>query len=262
MQKSVFLHEFRQSSGVRLADEYILFRKPLELYSLKTGESKLFKTMEEVYSYHINEITVGDMISKMTLEIFHMRLDGGRGASSGLGQDKSFKFSHADDRGTRTDTFDFPSRVNINTCNPDKTLEVFRNLHVNDKKEHAFTVDEQGFVTTYVHGMAHSVMVAGKKGEMVYHNHPGGGAFSDADLISTALTAAKGIVASGKQGDYILEKGNHFKSNAFVKAVNNADLRGKDYDDAVDKWLKANAKKYDYKYEFRRQQEQEPVARG
>lgn len=260
MQKGVFLHEFRQSSGVRLADEYILFRKPLELYSLKTGESKLFKTMEEVYSYPINEITVGDMISKMTLDIFHMRLDGGRGASSGLGQDKSFKFSHADDRGTRTDTFDFPSRVNINTRNPDKTLEVFRNLHVNDKKEHAFTVDEQGFVTTYVHGMAHSVMVAGKKGEMVYHNHPGGGAFSDADLISTALTAAKGIVASGKQGDYILEKGNHFKANAFVKAVNNADLRGKDYDDAVDKWLKANAKKYDYKYEFKRQQE--PVVRG
>ena len=105
---------------------------------------------------------------------------------------------------------------------------------MNDKKEHAFTVDEQGFVTSYVHGMAHSVMVAGRRGEMVYHNHPSGGAFSDADLISTALTAAKGIVASGKSGDYILQKGNHFKANAFVKAVNNAHLKGKDYDDAVE----------------------------
>ena len=256
MQKSVFLHEFRQSFGLRLTDDYILFRKPLELYNLKTGDSKLFKSMEEVYSQSINEITVGDMISKMTLETFYMRLDGGRGASSGLGQDKSFKFSHADDKGARTDTYDFPSRVNINIRNPDKTLEVFRNLHVNDKKEHAFTVDEQRFVTSYVHGMAHSVMVAGRRGEMVYHNHPSGGAFSDADLISTALTAAKGIVASGKSGDYILQKGNHFKANAFVKAVNNAHLKGKDYDDAVDRWLKANAKKYDYKYEFRKCQDE------
>lgn len=70
MQKSVFLHEFRQSFGLRLTDDYILFRKPLELYNLKTGDSKLFKSMEEVYSQSINEITVGDMISKMTLETF------------------------------------------------------------------------------------------------------------------------------------------------------------------------------------------------
>lgn len=34
MQKSVFLHEFRQSFGLRLTDDYILFRKPLELYNL------------------------------------------------------------------------------------------------------------------------------------------------------------------------------------------------------------------------------------
>lgn len=63
----MFLHEFRQSFGLRLTDDYILFRKPLELYNLKTGGSKLFKSMEEVYSQSINEITVGDMISKMTL---------------------------------------------------------------------------------------------------------------------------------------------------------------------------------------------------
>ena len=50
MQKGVFLHEFKQCFGLRLTDEYILFRKPLELYNLKTGESKLFNSMEEVYS--------------------------------------------------------------------------------------------------------------------------------------------------------------------------------------------------------------------
>ena len=53
---------------MRLTDDYILFRKPLELYNLKTGDSKLFKSMEEVYSQSINESQLGDMISKMTLE--------------------------------------------------------------------------------------------------------------------------------------------------------------------------------------------------
>ena len=34
----------------------------------------------------------------------------------------------------------------------------------------------------------------------------------------------------------------------FVKAVKSAKLKGTSYDDAVDKWLKGNAKKYGYKY--------------
>lgn len=68
--------------------------------------------------------------------------------------------------------------------------------------------------------------------------------------VSSLVTAHEII------NNYILQKGNHFKANAFVKAVNNAHLKGKDYDDAVDRWLKANAKKYDYKYEFRKCQDE------
>ena len=34
------------------------------------------------------------------------------------------------------------------------------------------------------------MVAAGRRGEMVYHNHPSGGGFSDADL-STALTAQR-----------------------------------------------------------------------
>ena len=84
---------------------------------------------------------------------------------------------------------------------------------------------------------------------MILHNHPSGGHFSDADLISTSMDArSKGIVATSTKAQYTFEKGTHFKANAFVKAVKNAIMKGTSYDDAVDKWLKGNAKKYGYKY--------------
>ena len=87
---------------------------------------------------------------------------------------------------------------------------------------------------------------------MVYHNHPSGGAFSKADLITTASTAARGIVASGKNGDYIFRKTQKFDSVGFQKAVNAAKTTAKDYSAGVDTWLKRNAKKYGYTYEFRK----------
>ena len=84
---------------------------------------------------------------------------------------------------------------------------------------------------------------------MVIHNHPSGGAFSDADLLNTAADRRiKGVIASGKNYDYKFEKGTHFKAQAFSKAVRSAKMQGKDYDDAVDKWLKKNKDKYGYKY--------------
>jgi len=96
------------------------------------------------------------------------------------------------------------------------------------------------------------VAISGKnKGNMILHNHPSGGAFSDSGLISASLGNEKGIVASGKNGDYIFQKkGGHFKAAEFIKAVKTAKMKGKDYDDAVDKWLKANQKKYGYTYKF------------
>ena len=79
--------------------------------------------------------------------------------------------------------------------------------------------------------------------------HPSGGHFSDADLISTSMDArSKGIVATSTKAQYTFEKGTHFKATQFVKAVKNANMKGTSYDNAVDKWLKGNAKKYGYKY--------------
>ena len=88
--------------------------------------------------------------------------------------------------------------MNVHTKNasPEQTLDMFRKLHVNDNYESAFTVDEQGFVTRYVHGNPSSVAISGSAGEMIYHNHPSGGAFSKNDLLNVSTTAAK---ASARQ---------------------------------------------------------------
>lgn len=252
MLRSTFEHLFKQSGGVRLDDHHILFRKPVELFNISTGESISFKSLDEALEHDFNGETIREYIKKASPDLFSIKLQGGRGGSSGMGN-QTFKFGHASGgNGPDRNESDFPSRVNVNIKNPDETLKAFRKLHLDENREHAFTVDPQGFVTSYVHGNATNVSVIPRRGEMVYHNHPSGGAFSDSDLISTAVSPGRGIVASGKNGDYIFQKSNGFKANSFVKAVRNAKMTGKSYDDAVDKWLTANQRKYGYKYEFRK----------
>lgn len=58
------------------------------------------------------------------------------------------------------------------------------------------------------------------------------------------------MIDGGKRGDYVFRKGSHFKASAFVKAVQTARMSGTSYDEAVDRWLKANQRKYGYKYHF------------
>lgn len=85
--------------------------------------------------------------------------------------------------------------------------------------------------------------------------------FSKEDVINTAMGTRRGIVAvSTKEGrgeesakyagTYSFVKGGHFNASAFIKGVNSAKLSGKDYNDAVSRWLKANQKKYGYTYSF------------
>ena len=87
---------------------------------------------------------------------------------------------------------------------------------------------------------------------ILVHNHPSGGAFSDSDLLSTAQDRSSGIVATGKNGSYIFRKGKNFNASGFARAVKNATMMGTGYDDAADKWLKANQSKYGYSYEFQK----------
>lgn len=250
MQLETFKREFRQLNGVALEDSWVLFRRPLQLYNLETEETISFKDLDEALSYELDGKTLETRISEWTSITF--RRDGGRGGESGL---STFSFGHAPSGRGDPGKPDLPARMNTRlgvNRTPADTLRAFRDAHVNDGYESGVAVDEHGFVTRYVHGTATSVGIYGGKGEMVYHNHPGkfGGNFSDSDLLSTALSPEKGIVASGREGDYVFVKTHKFNATSFAKAVKSARMQGKDYTDAADRWLKKNQKKYGYTYEF------------
>lgn len=234
-----------------------LHKKPYNLTDYKTGKSVDFRSVDEMLMYEYNGETIWEII--LGLENPYMpELDGGRGAGSGS---DSFKggFGHASDGSGSDSGGSYLPPAIANTKVKAKTLEgalaEFKRNHLLSNREFAYEVDGDGYVHQYVRGAAHSVAIASnakvRKGDrtMIIHNHPSGSAFSDADLISTAADRrSKGIIASGKNYDYKLEKGNHFNAQAFTRAVKTAKLSGKDYNDAADKWLKKNQKKYGYTY--------------
>lgn len=212
-----------------------------------------------MFAFAVGSRTVKDIIDAAKPDdIFKLVLNGGRG--SGSDRNWSGKFGHANEgsgNGEDKTWHDFPARMNsakrdgaTRFRSEDEALRQFRAKHANDDYESLVSVDKDGYVTHYVHGNTHSVQVAMNAGDIVYHNHPSGGNFSDMDLINTAATSARGIVASGSRGDYKFTKTNHFKAADFTKAVRNATLKGKDHNDAVDKWLTRNQKRYGYKYSF------------
>lgn len=253
MQIERFKSDFKRLNGVYATDQVILFRKPLELYNLTTGEViASFQTLDEALAFEIDGKTLEERVAKWTEIVFYY--NGGRGSSSGM---STFSFGHAPGGGGGGGDVDHPARMNVRlgaARNPEEMLRAFREAHVNDGIEHGITVDEQGYVTRYVHGGPTSVAIGGARGEMVYHNHPGqkGGNFSDSDLISTSLSPSKGIVASGREGDYIFIKTHKFNASGFVRAVKGARMQGTDYTDAAHRWLRANQKKYGYTYSFRK----------
>ena len=251
-----FKYLFKRLNGFYLKKHIVMFRKPVELWNETTGESVTFKTVDECLEYVLDGEKVKDIILRYeTLNVPSLESGSGNSSSS---SNKEFKFNHASGGGGG----DIGKKLlpaYANTKIKSKTflgaLKEFRSKHANSDHEWAYEVDSNGYVHQYVEGGKSSVAIGAnaklRKGErtMIIHNHPSGGAFSDSDLISVSMqTRAKGIVASGKKHDYIFEKGTHFKASAFIKAVKTAKMKGKDYDDAADKWLKANAKKYGYKY--------------
>lgn len=254
MELEKFKYRFKDVNAAVFGDAGALTRRPLALVDFATSEITKFKSLDEALAYEFHGKSIAAWVEG--LQTMRPTYDGGRGGGSGM--DKTFKFGHAGggSRGGGNDIKDLPAKLNVRVPimhkSPEAVLDAFRDLHALSKTEFGITVDEQGFVTQYVRGGATSVGIWGKKGEMVYHNHPSGGAFSDSDLLSSASGLEKGIVASGKNGDYIFYKGGHFKAGPFMAAVKSATLKGKDYSDAVDKWLKKNQKKYGYTYIFRK----------
>lgn len=237
-------------NGFILKEHVWMFRNPIEIWNEVTKESVTFKTLDEALEHVIDGETVKDIILR-TDELYLPEIEGGRGAGSGGG--KEFQFGGAGgDEANYFPTLPAYANTKIKNKSLEGALAEFKKNHMLANREFAYEVDEQGFVHQYVKGGRHSVgtKIDGRaKNTMIIHNHPSGGAFSDADLINTAnLSRRKGIIASGKNYDYKFEKGTHFKASAFTQAVKTAKMKGTDYDDAVDKWLKKNQKKYGYKY--------------
>jgi len=240
-------------------EDWAIFKKPKwNLYNFHTEEEISFKSFSDLLEFEIDGKKIRQYIDELPDQLPAMELGGGRGASSG---ESTFSFAHADLNGGGNAQDDsnrlYPAMANtrIKSKTFEGALAEFKRNHLLANREFAYEVDSDGYVHKYNAGKAHSVGIGAyakvRRGEktMLIHNHPSGGAFSDLDLINTSKQSkAKGIVASGKHYDYIFEKGTHFKAEAFIKAVRSAKMKGKNYSDAADKWLKANQKKYGYKY--------------
>lgn len=239
-------------NGFYLDKVRIVFRSPLQLWNSDTNEEVDFDTIDDMLDFEVDGKPIRESIEGMEYLVAGW-LEGSGG--SGSGSNKPFKFGHAG-RGNGPDESEtmLPAYANvrIETKTLEGAMKEFRERFKNANREWAYEVDPQGFVHQYVKGNATSVPIWGtNKNNMILHNHPSGGAFSDSDLISTSMSNERGIVASGKKGDYVFEKnGGHFRPTEFIKAVKSATMMGKDYDDAVDKWLTKNQRKYGYRYKF------------
>ena len=170
------------------------------------------------------------------------------------GKLKNFKFASTHGRkGKSQEILPVYANIKIKNKTLEGAMEEFRKKHGKADHEWAYAVDNQGFVDRYVEGAKHSVSItATEPGQMILHNHPGGGAFSKPDLLNVANEKnITGVVATGSKGyEYVFKKGTHFAKHkdAFIKAVENGKIKGKDYDDAVHRWLTDNQKKYSYTY--------------
>ena len=171
------------------------------------------------------------------------------------GRQQFFTFNNKGEKISKNESHDIlPAYANVRIKNKtlEGAMEEFRKQHANSDHEWAYVVDNQGFVHKYVEGDDNSVKVSSDNPEhMILHNHPKGGIFSRYDMINFATSLVKGIVATTPNGyDYIIEKGTHFnkKSSNFINDILNAKIKGKNYDDAIHKWLTDNQKKYSYKY--------------
>lgn len=265
MQIERFKREFKRLNGIYATEQLVLLRNPLELYSLSTGEViASFNNLDEALAYVIDGKTLEQRVADWTEIVFPVE-HGGRGSGSGLGFSGGWPSAGGNEKDKTI--ADHPARMNVKV-GVNRTYEdmvkAFADTHADSGKEHGVVVDAYGFATKYRHGNAGSISgLSGNGTEIALHNHPAGGwpTFSKEDVVNTALGTRRGIVAiSGTKGrsadtaqyagTYSFVKGTHFNASGFVKAVNTAKLSGKDYNDAVNKWLKANQKKYGYKYSF------------
>lgn len=268
MQIERFKHDFKRLNGVYATDKVVLFRNPLELYNLATNKTiATFDSLDEALNFEIDGVSLEKRIADWTEIVFPIE-HGGRGSGSGMGFNGGWPSAGGGSQPDRTKA-DLPARMNVKV-DMNRTyndmVNAFIKAHGDAMEEHGVVVDAYGFATKYLHGNATSISgLTGNGTEIAIHNHPRDGwpTFSKEDVINTAMGTRRGIVAvstaTGRDestaryaGTYSFVKGTHFDANGFIKAVNKAQLSGKDYNDAVSRWLKANQKKYGYSYTYQK----------
>ena len=263
-----FKHDFKRLGGVYATDKLVLFRKPLELFSLTAN--KVIATFDSLYdalAYEIEGKTLEERVKGWEEITFPLEF-GGNGSGSGMGFGGKWPSAGGGNSPDNT-TADLPARMNVKVPvnrSYEDMLRAFIATHGSADEEHGVVVDEHGFAPVYRHGNATSISgLTGNGNEIAIHNHPAHGwpNFSKEDVVNTALGTRRGIVAvstrAGRDatsakyaGTYTFTKGGHFDAAGFVKGVNSANLSGRDYNDAVSRWLRANQKKYGYTYSFQR----------
>lgn len=253
MKIEKFIKLFETNNAISITEDLILFND-MELYSFSKREGKQYKNIYELCEERPDILRVIEETEDFTLVIH-----GGRGASSGgLSGKMGGGFSHA---GSGYGNGDFGktllnATLNVNTNKQysiDGVLERFRQKYGDAQIEYGIAVDDLGYVYNHKEGDSASVAIWGMKGQTIIHNHPSGGNFSDADLLSTAMTHEKGIIATSsatnKVSTYRFEKTQKFKSKEFIKAVKKAKWPVEySYDKGADWWLSQNQQKYGYKY--------------
>lgn len=255
MIESVFLHEFKENGSV-VFGEWVLWRKSMNLWNKDTDEIIHFESLEEAYQFELKGKTIKQRIDEADISLFEIVISGGSGRGSPT---RGFKVYQGGVAGggnglPEIDLDDLPARVNVRvkTKNEATAIREFRNMFNESDREHVILIDRDGFVNKFRHGGSGSVSVPRTKREdLIVHNHPAGGPvhFSGADLIGMAeIRKSRGIVATHAKGYYKIEKGTHFKEESFSRAVKKLVVRGKDYDTAMDRWMKRNQKKFGYKY--------------
>lgn len=191
-----FKREFKHLSGIYASDKVVLFRKPLELYNLATGETiATFDSLDEALAFEIDGKTLEQRVSAWTEIVFPVE-HGGRGSSSGLGFDGGWP--SAGGGGADETEADLPARMNTKVGihrTYEDMVRAFAEAHANSDIEHGVVVDAYGFATKYRHGNAGSISgLSGNGTEIAVHNHPKDGwpTFSKEDVVNTAMGTRRG----------------------------------------------------------------------
>lgn len=262
-----FQKDLQECDGITLLNDYILF-SDYELYDETTGDSVYFDKFEDVLDYKLNGESIRDIIKDK--ENNYEMYDGGRGQEYSIRNKGQTLFGGkgSRSRGKVEKVNPLPTAY-INTLTSprfksiDKTAKAFGKNLMDADREYGGVIDDNGFAVDYVKGEKTSVGIPARKGMTSIHNHPVKAlqskskntiyfnAPSPTDLRSWATGKSKGsiVTSSGNKLEYRLTKNHHFDSSGFIKAMNKAKSTGqKNYDSDVDKFLKANQKKYGYTY--------------